>query len=71
MLRRDQVKRFITEGTFTKIEIAEHLGIKPISVSALMTRLRRMGNYIITNPETKALSFCTEEEYRASRRMAQ
>jgi len=60
--RRDQVKECITAGTYTKAEIAEKLGVNAASVSSQMTYLRWMGHYIITNPETKALSFCTAEE---------
>ena len=63
--RREQVKELINAGTFTKAEIAEQLDVNPASVSSQMTYLRWMGNFIIADPETKALSFCTEEESNA------
>lgn len=63
--RREQVKELIEKGNMTKAEIAEALEVNPASVSSQMTYLRWMGNFIIADPETKALSFCTEEEFEA------
>ena len=63
--RREQVKELIEKGNMTKAEIAEALEVNPASVSSQMTYLRWMGNFIIADPETKALSFCTEEENEA------
>lgn len=62
--RREQVKELIEKGTYTKAEIAAELGINPGSVSSQMTYLRWMGNFILTDPETKKLSFCSEEDYK-------
>lgn len=63
--RQDQVKELIEKGGFTKKAIAEALGVPVNSVSSQLTYLRWKGNYIMTDPETKILSFVTEEEMQA------
>jgi hypothetical protein len=63
--RLDQVREMIEAGTYTKAEIAEALDIKPAGVSSQMTYLRWQGNFIKTDADTKVLSFCTEEEFKA------
>ena len=45
--KREQVKDMIAEGTHTKAQIAETLGMSAASVSTQMTYLRWMGNNII------------------------
>ena len=62
--RREQVKECINAGTFTKAEIAEHLGVNTASVSSQMTYLRWMGNFIVAD-ENKKLRFVSEEEHTA------
>lgn len=68
--RREQVQALIQTGNFTKAEIAAELGVNAPSVSSQMTYLRWMGNFIISDPETKKLRFCTEEEYNAQQELA-
>ena len=63
--KRDQVKECIKRGDLTKAEIATALGMSLGSVSSQMTYLRWMDNYIVTDPETKILSFTTKEAFEA------
>ena len=63
--RQDQVKELIEKGGFTKKLIAETLNIPVNSVSSQLTYLRWKGNNIMTDPETKVLSFVSEEELAA------
>jgi len=61
--KRDQVKALIALGTLTKAEIAEKLDMSVASVSTQMTYLRWMDNYILTDPDTKILSFTDQETF--------
>lgn len=63
--RQDQVKELIEKGGYTKKAIAEELDVPVNSVSSQLTYLRWKGNNIMTDPETKVLSFVTEEELKA------
>ena len=63
--RQDQVKELIEKGGFTKKAIADALGVPVNSVSSQLTYLRWKGNFIMTDPDTKVLSFVTEEEMQA------
>lgn len=63
--RQDQVKELIEKGGYTKKAIAEELGVPVNSVSSQLTYLRWKGKCIMTNPETKVLSFVSEEELAA------
>jgi len=63
--RREQVQELIKTGNYSKTEIAAELGVNAPSVSSQMTYLRWMGNFILSDPETKKLRFCTEDEYNA------
>ena len=63
--RQDQVKDLIAKGGYTKKAIADELGIPVNSVSSQLTYLRWKGNNIMTDPDTKVLSFVTEEELKA------
>jgi len=63
MNKRDQVKALIALGTMTKAEIAEQLEMSVASVATQMTYLRWMDNYILTDPETKILSFTDKETF--------
>jgi len=64
--QRELVKELIETGEYTKAAIAEKLGMSAGSVSTQMTYLRWMGLFIATNPETKVLSFCSQEEFEAA-----
>lgn len=63
--KREQVKALIEKGGMTKAAIAAALSMSPSSVSTQMTYLRWMDHYIITDPETKVLSFTDKETYEA------
>lgn len=63
--KRELVKECIEKGNMTKAEIAEHLEMSAGSVSTQMTYLRWMDHYIMTDPDTKILSFTDKETYEA------
>jgi len=63
--QRELVKELIETGEYTKAAIAEKLDMSAGSVSTQMTYLRWMGLFIATNPETKILTFCSQEEFEA------
>ena len=65
MNKRDQVKACVEKGNMTKIQIAEELGMSVASVGTNMTYLRWMDNYILTDAETKELSFTDQETFEA------
>lgn len=60
--KRDQVLEMLNEGTFTREQIAEKLGMPVASVSSQFTYLRWMGNYIIYD-NNKVVKTATKEEY--------
>lgn len=62
MTKRDQVLEMLNEGTFTREQIAEKLGMPVASVSSQFTYLRWMGNYIIYD-DNKVVKTATKEEY--------
>lgn len=61
--KRALVQEMINEGTHTKADIAAALETTVANVSSQMTYLRYGGLNIITDPETKVLRFCTDEEF--------
>lgn len=61
--RREQVKELVETGNYTKAEIATALDVNVGSISSQLTYLRWMGNFILTDPETKKLSFCDEDTW--------
>lgn len=64
MTKRDQVLEMLKEGTFTREQIAEKLGMPIASVSSQFTYLRWMGNYIIYD-ENKIVKSVSKETYDA------
>jgi len=60
--RREEIKKLISTGEFTKKEIAAEIGIKETGVSSQLTYLRWMGNFIIWD-EDKNLQFTDEDGY--------
>jgi sugar-specific transcriptional regulator TrmB len=61
--RRGPVKELLLTGEFTKVEIAEKLGIPADSVSSQMTYLKWMGFPTVTEEGTKKLKIVSLEEY--------
>lgn len=61
--KRELVKECIEKGSMTKAEIAEHLSMSVASVSTQMTYLRWMENYILTDAETKIITFTDKETF--------
>lgn len=61
--KRDQIKDCIEAGEMTKAEIAVKLDMSEASVATQMTYLRWMDNYILTDKETKILSFTDKETF--------
>lgn len=63
--KREQVKDCIALGTMTKAEIAVELDMSAGSVSTQMTYLRWMDNNIMSDSETKILTFVDQETWDA------
>lgn len=61
--RRGPVKELLLTGNYTKVEIAEKLGVPTDSVSSQMTYLKWMGFPTITEEGTKKLKIVSLEEY--------
>lgn len=62
---REWVIALIEAGNATRKSICEEVGFKPASLASILTQLRLMGKFPMTN-EDGTLRFGTAEEYEAS-----
>jgi len=62
--KREQVLELLKEGSYTKVEIADKLGMKVGGVSTQLTYLRWMGFFIIWDADKK-MSLTDEAGYNA------